>query len=139
MQDTKLIPADLAPVIAAILTRVRDLRDLGVTGLYIYGSRARGDHHADSDLDVMIDYDPGLMSLFDMMGVQNVVADETGFETHVASRDSFRSNSASSPRRPRGLGASNMRKCSRIGVSQRIEVGDRLLTQLLGRERRGIL
>ncbi len=90
MQVTKDIPADLAPIIAAIRRREGQIRDLGVTALYVYGSRARGDHHGDSDLDIMVDYDPKQFSLFDMVGVQHIIGDETGLETHVSTRSSFR-------------------------------------------------
>ena len=90
MQVAKTIPADLAPVIAAIRRRETQIRDLGVTALYVYGSRARGDHHQDSDLDIMVEYDPQRFSLFDMVGVQHIIGGETGLETHVSTRDSFR-------------------------------------------------
>ena len=61
--DTSLIPTDLAAVITAIGRHEQAIRDLGVTALWIYGSRARGDHRPDSDLDAMVDYDPELFSL----------------------------------------------------------------------------
>ena len=81
----------LAPVIAAIEKHADAIRRVGVTALYAYGSRARGDHRPDSDLDVMVDYDPAAFSLYDLVGVQHIIGDETGFETHVTTRDSFRS------------------------------------------------
>lgn len=90
MQVGKVIPADLAPVIAAIRRQEKRIRDLGVTALYVYGSRARGDHHDESDLDIMVEYDPQRFSLFDMVGVQHIIGDETGLETHVSTRNSFR-------------------------------------------------
>ena len=34
------------------------LRANGATGLYVFGSRARGTERPDSDLDLFIDYDP---------------------------------------------------------------------------------
>lgn len=91
--DNTLIPADLALVIAVIRRHEQPIRDLGVTALWIYGSRARGDHRPDSDLDVMVDYDPELFSVYDLVGVEHIIGDETGFETHVATRDSFRDSS----------------------------------------------
>ena len=34
----------------------------------VFGSYARGDFHADSDLDLLVDVDPGA-SLFDLVGL----------------------------------------------------------------------
>jgi predicted nucleotidyltransferase len=34
------------------------LREIGATAVFIFGCRARGTEHADSDLDLFIDYDP---------------------------------------------------------------------------------
>jgi uncharacterized protein len=33
------------------------IRAKGAMGRYVYGSRARGDHRPDSDIDVLVDYD----------------------------------------------------------------------------------
>jgi predicted nucleotidyltransferase len=49
------------------------LRANGATGLYIFGSRARGTHRPDSDLDLFIDYDrdgriPNLLRLIQLEG-----------------------------------------------------------------------
>jgi predicted nucleotidyltransferase len=49
------------------------LRANGATGLYIFGSRARGTNRPDSDLDLFIDYDPDvrvpkLLRLMDRAG-----------------------------------------------------------------------
>ena len=87
--------SDLKSVIDTIRRHEAEIRALGVTALYIYGSRARGDHSPDSDLDVMVEYDPELFSLYDLVGVQHIVGDETGLETHVATRNSFREASRS--------------------------------------------
>ena len=89
-------PSALEPVLQAIRRHEQEIRDLGVTALYIYGSRARGDNEPDSDLDVMVEYDPELFSLYDLVGVQHIIGDETGLETHVSTRNSFRA--ASRPR-----------------------------------------
>lgn len=89
MRTTTLAPG-LAPVITAIEKHAAAIHALGVTALYIYGSRARGDHRQDSDLDIMVEYDPAIFSLYDLVGVQHIIGDETGLETHVATRNAFR-------------------------------------------------
>ena len=62
----------------------------GATALLIYGSRARGTHRPDSDLDVFVDYDPGKkFTLFNLAGVKLVIEDELNIEAHVTTRDSL--------------------------------------------------
>jgi uncharacterized protein len=60
------------------------LREKGVTHLSIFGSRARGDHGPESDLDVLIEVDSlRMFSLIDLSGVQLAIQDDLGIETHV--------------------------------------------------------
>jgi uncharacterized protein len=80
----------LAPVISAIRGHGKRIHDLGVTELFVFGSRARGDNRTDSDLDILVDFDPEKLSLFDLIGVHHIIEDATGLETHVTTRSSFR-------------------------------------------------
>ena len=76
--------------IEAIIRRRADaIRARGATALYLYGSRARGDHRPDSDLDVMIDHVHGTMSLLDLLAIKHIIEDDTGLEVHIASIDGF--------------------------------------------------
>ena len=55
----------------------------------IFGSYARGDFHADSDLDLLVDLDPGA-TLFDLIGLQCFLEDRLGCKVDVGTRDSLR-------------------------------------------------
>ena len=70
--------------------RAHAFRTEGATALFIYGSRARGTHRPDSDLDVFVDYDPGKkFTLFNLAGVKLLIEDELNIEAHVTTRDSL--------------------------------------------------
>jgi predicted nucleotidyltransferase len=61
----------------------------GVTHLVLFGSRARGDHRVDSDIDLMIDVDPTRqLSLLDVIGIGHVVEDRFGVPAQMVLRRS---------------------------------------------------
>jgi predicted nucleotidyltransferase len=77
-------------IIAKICSTAPALRAEGVTGLAIFGSRARGDARPDSDLDVLIDVDENAkFSLLDLIGVQHIISDATGIQSHAEMRRSI--------------------------------------------------
>ena len=55
----------------------------------IFGSYARGDFHAASDLDLLVDLDAGA-DLFDLVGLQQFLADKLGCKVDVVPRESLR-------------------------------------------------
>lgn len=55
----------------------------------VFGSYARGDFHADSDLDLLVDVDPGA-SLLDLVGFQYFLEDRLGCKVDVGTRSSLR-------------------------------------------------
>jgi uncharacterized protein len=64
------------------------LRAYGVTGLHVYGSVARGDTHATSDVDVIVDYDPeSKFNLIDLAGVHRRLSERLGRKVDVVTRD----------------------------------------------------
>jgi hypothetical protein len=63
-----------------IIARLRARRDIlqkaGVEHLAIFGSRARGDDRADSDLDVLLDVaSERKFSLIDLVGVERLIGE----------------------------------------------------------------
>ena len=55
----------------------------------ILGSNARGDFHADSDLDLLVDFDEGA-DLSDLVGLQQFLEEKLGGKVDLVSRRSLR-------------------------------------------------
>jgi predicted nucleotidyltransferase len=71
-----------------------------VIRLAIFGSRARGDHRPESDLDVLVDVQPdSKFSLLDLVGVSHVIGDELKVPANVFMRRSLEPGMAESIRR----------------------------------------
>jgi predicted nucleotidyltransferase len=67
------------------------LRANGATGLYIFGSRARGTHRPDSDLDLFIDYDPAVRipNLLRLMQIEEEISEDLGVPVTITTRDAL--------------------------------------------------
>lgn len=76
----------------AALTKLRQRADaikaMGATALYLYGSTARDEARASSDIDVFIDYDPASrFNAFDLVGIKLFLEEEFHAPVDVATRD----------------------------------------------------
>lgn len=61
-----------------------ELRARGITRMQMFGSRARGDERSDSDLDLLVDFDPrSSLSLLDVSGIRLDVSDRLGIDTYL--------------------------------------------------------
>lgn len=72
----------------AILAKLRGLtpalQALGVRRLSVFGSRVRGDHRPDSDLDLLVERTvSGETPKFELFKVMNLIEDEIGIWPHV--------------------------------------------------------
>lgn len=81
---------DIANTLAILREQESAIRARGVTGLYVFGSRVRGDNSQDSDLDAFVDYDPAeKFSLLDFIAVQRSLAEALGIKIDMATRRSL--------------------------------------------------
>jgi hypothetical protein len=79
---------DRSALIEALRKYDAALRANGATGLYIFGSRARGTHRPDSDLDLFIDYDPDVRvpNLFRLMQIEEEISAELSIPVTITTR-----------------------------------------------------
>ena len=67
------------------------LRENGATGVFVFGSRARGDERPDSDLDLFIDYDPKVKipNIFRLMQIEEEISERLGIEVTITTRNAL--------------------------------------------------
>jgi len=64
------------------------LRARGVTALYVFGSVVRGDSKPTSDVDLIVDYDPGSnFNLIDLAAIRRNLSDRFGVNVDVVTRN----------------------------------------------------
>ena len=73
------------------LEALKDLQAMlvarGVTGLSVFGSQIRGEAKDESDLDLIIDYDPeSRFSLLDLVAVGRIIEEHMGVKADVMTR-----------------------------------------------------
>ena len=83
---------DRAAVIARLTEERARLEALGVTHVYLFGSVARDEARADSDVDVMVDLDEGpggrkdLFTAFELGGIYSEISEILGRKIDLAVR-----------------------------------------------------
>ncbi len=87
-----------------LLTELRALRPQfereGVAHMVLFGSRARGDHRPDSDVDLLVDIVPGRkFSLLDLIGLGHLVEDHIGLSGNALIRRDLNATLAERARR----------------------------------------
>jgi predicted nucleotidyltransferase len=76
--------------IALLQQQAPDVRALGATSLYLFGSTARDASREHSDLDVFIDYDPSRrFSLLDLVAIKQLLERRLSVPVDIATRDSL--------------------------------------------------
>ncbi len=82
MTDVADIP--LQTILAKLRELTPALQAQGVIRLFVFGSRVRGDHRPDSDLDLLVEttsYEA--TPKFDLLKVMHLIEDEIGVWPHV--------------------------------------------------------
>jgi predicted nucleotidyltransferase len=84
-------PLDLATVLRKLRAHAPVLTQRGITGLWVFGSVARGDARADSDLDLLAEFDPGApLSLVGLASLRAELSDLLGTPTDLVERGTLR-------------------------------------------------
>ena len=78
-------------VVATLRAHEQELKDSGIVRLSLFGSVARGDASAKSDVDLMAEFDESKrFSLLDMVGLENRLADILGVPVDLAPAKSLK-------------------------------------------------
>ena len=66
------------------------VKSIGATALYLFGSTARSEATAASDLDLFVDYDPARkFSLLDLVSIKQFLEENLAVEVDVTTRSSL--------------------------------------------------
>ncbi|MEX0853476.1 MAG: nucleotidyltransferase family protein [Bauldia sp.] len=76
-----------ADTIAALRDHAADIRSHGVTALYLFGSTARGEAGARSDVDLFVDYDPEHFDFVDLVRLRTELSKALGHPADLTTRD----------------------------------------------------
>ncbi len=76
-----------ADIISSLRTRAADIRALGATSLYLFGSAARGEARDDSDVDLFVDYDPDRFSFVELIRLRDQLTQILGRRADLTTRE----------------------------------------------------
>lgn len=81
--------AGIDELLSAIRRELPTLRRMGVVRIGVFGSRARGDAHADSDVDLLVELQPG-RDLVDLVMVKQHLEETLGLQVDVTTPSGLR-------------------------------------------------
>ena len=82
---------DAQEVLARLRQNETALRARGVSHAALFGSRARGDNRPDSDIDIMIEFDPAArVTVFNYAGLKDYIAGLFDSPVDVVSREGLK-------------------------------------------------
>jgi predicted nucleotidyltransferase len=74
-------------IIAALREKASDIRGLGATSLYLFGSVARNEATERSDVDLFVDYDPERFSFVELIRLRERLSAILGRPADLTTRD----------------------------------------------------
>jgi uncharacterized protein len=84
----KMTTMNKIEAIAELQRHAEAIKALGATSLFLFGSVARNEPEATSDLDLFIDYDrDSRFNAFDLVGIKQYLEHELGIDVDVTTRD----------------------------------------------------
>jgi len=82
---------DSQEILAKLRANEPALRARGVSHAALFGSRARGDNRPDSDIDIMIEFDPEAhITVFNYAGLKDYIVNLFDGPVDVVSRDGLK-------------------------------------------------
>lgn len=81
---------DRDDVIATLRAHEPELKAAGVARLCVFGSVARGDHGAESDIDIAFAFDDDGVSLLDLVHLENRLSDLLGARVDLVQEKSLK-------------------------------------------------
>jgi uncharacterized protein len=76
-----------ADILALLRDQAADIRALGATSLYLFGSAARGEATETSDVDLFIDYDPDRFSFVELVRMRERLSHVLGRPADLTTRE----------------------------------------------------
>ena len=80
-------PMSRAEIIAALRDQASDIKALGATSLYLFGSTARNEATERSDVDLFVDYDPERFSFVELIRLRERLSAILGRPADLTTRE----------------------------------------------------
>ena len=77
-------------ILAALTRNVDRLRELGIAHAAVFGSVARGEQTSESDVDILVELRPATRTVFDLVDIEQQVAELLPTPVHVAIADQLK-------------------------------------------------
>jgi len=91
LAEAERTPPALGAVLSVLRAHRQMLRERGVTGLWVFGSVARGDARADSDIDIFAEFDPNArISLVSLASLRADLSELLGSTVDLVERSALR-------------------------------------------------